>query len=136
MQAWGLERGLPFSKYRAGVEAREQIIAYLRPIVVDALKRYNAGDRPARSSLSELLDACADEGLEIGVGEGDEFDSLMFNIVLLMFAGTDTTLLSMLEIVKRLVRNPEVLERAAEEQRRLIEEFGETFDRHVRSELR
>jgi cytochrome P450 len=131
MQAWGLQRGLPFTEYRASVDARERIIEYLRPILADAVKRYNAGDRPARSSLSELLDACTEKGLEIGVGAGDEFESLLYNIGFLMFAGTDTTLLSMLEIVKGLVRNPEVLEKAAEEQRMLIDKFGEKFDRHV-----
>jgi cytochrome P450 len=133
MQAWGLERGLPFTPYRSALDARDRIVAYLRNIVESALERYYAGESLSRSSFTLLLDACEAEGVKIGVGEGEEFEILLYNLVFLMFAGTGTTVLSMQSVAKVFVREPELLERAGREQDELLIKHGGEIDRHVRT---
>ena len=53
----------------------------------------------------------------------------------LMFAGTDTTAVTICRAMQCLASHPEWLEALAEEQQRLIAEHGEKIDRKVRTLL-
>jgi hypothetical protein len=65
MQNWGFENGLPFTKYRKGLNARAEMEAFLRPRLEAALLDRAALDA-SDSIVARMLRSLEEEGLQEG----------------------------------------------------------------------
>lgn len=104
---------LSFTQYGKAINARNQILEHLSEVVRERRKN------PAKDALSLLVQAQDEDGNSLSDKE------LIAQAVLLLFAGHETTTSMLTWICLELARHPKVMERAREEQMRLLHKQGE-----------
>jgi retinoid hydroxylase len=103
---------LPLTKLGKAIAARDQILQYLTEVVRQRQQN------PSSDALSLLIQAKDEDGNSLSERE------LVFQSVLLLFAGHETTTSMLTWLCVELARHPEVLQRAREEQLQLQGELN------------
>lgn len=96
LQTLGLERGLPFTPYRKGIDARERMTKALAPVIGNEIDKYTQGGGQtgeADSIMTALLQALAAGDLPLDTPEGRQTAIALVNDALfLQFAGVPARL--------------------------------------------
>lgn len=108
---------LPFTGFGRAIKARNKLVKIVRK----GARKYRAekGETQEKTALAVLSKAVDEDGSILSEEELEQ------NILLLMFAGYDTTAVTAMILMKALSKHPEVIAKAAAEQKDLISKFGE-----------
>ena len=134
---------MPFTAYSKGCAARQRLLDFLGPRIVDAVA--NRDSLSGDLLITKLMDHMSAQGLTafgnaartwpIPQGEQERqtqlAKTLMGEAVMLMFAGTDTTAYSLTAALPLLYIHPEWLAALNEEQDRVVAKHGERIGRKV-----
>lgn len=97
---------LPFTPFGRALEAREQMLAYIEEKVA---ARQERGEQPAVDVLGALMSARDEEGRPLSRQDICE------EIQLLLYAGHETTVTAMCNLMYQLTQHPDVLRRGREQ---------------------
>eukprot|EP00892_Ulva_mutabilis_P000148 jgi/Ulvmu1/10133/UM006_0087.1 len=130
---FGLQDGLPGTRYWNAVQARKQIEAMLAAKIRAALADESVLEGQT-TAVTRMLGTLRADGEGHMPNEFEEVaDYIAANAYFLMFTGTDTTANVLLRMVILLHRHRGWFRKLQEEQDRLRQEFGDTLDRKALS---
>ena len=110
-------RYLPFSPYKKGLRAKEEIVSYLLQVIA----KRRSGER-REDALGLLLQAKSESGEVLSDEE------LVGQIIILMFAGHETTMSMLTAALELFKQNPGVLERIRHERDELVGDSALTLE--------
>ncbi len=116
-------RYLPFSPYKKGLKAKEEIISYLLQVIS---KRRSS--EPGKDALGLLMQAKSESGEALSDKE------LVGQIIILMFAGHETTMSMLTSALQLFKQNPAVLDRICSERDEVVGDSALTHEHLKRME--